>query len=122
MIDRVEVVIEARQRHFARAQAATVSESSLHQQDVEAGAGKVASEDQPVVSGADDDAVIGLFQRFGQKSDILSTAHLWDRQEPKSAGGPPRRSMAAAAWSISGNTGHFETNRVVLCRGNIVRD
>ena len=62
MIDRMQVVIEAGQRHFARAQAAAISEPPVHQEDVEAGAGEIRAKDQPVMAGADDDPVIGLFE------------------------------------------------------------
>ena len=64
MIDRMQVVVEAGQGHFAGAQAAAIGQPPLHQQDVETGPGEIAAEDQPVVAGADDDAVIGFFQRF----------------------------------------------------------
>ena len=42
MIDRMQVVIEAGQRHFAGAQAAAVVEPPLDQQDVEPCAGEIA--------------------------------------------------------------------------------
>ncbi len=59
-------MIEARQRHFAGAQSAAVVETPLHQQDVEPGAGEIGAEDQAVMTGADDDAVIGFIERLGQ--------------------------------------------------------
>ena len=71
MIDRVQVVVETRQRHLARAQAAAIGQPPLHQQNVEAGAGEIAAEDQPVMAGADDDAVIGFVERFGQCGGFL---------------------------------------------------
>ena len=69
MIDRVQVVIEAGQRHLARAQSAAISQPPLDQQDVEPGAGEIGAEDQAVMAGADDDAVIGFFERLGHKSE-----------------------------------------------------
>ena len=47
MIDRVQVVVEARQRHFARAQSAAIGEPPVDQQDVEAGAGEIAPRIRP---------------------------------------------------------------------------
>ena len=70
MIDRMQVVVEARQRDFARAQSAAISEPTVDQQNVEPGAGEITPKDQPVVPGADNDAVIGLFQRLGQRSNF----------------------------------------------------
>src|SRR5262245_57178743 len=69
VIDGMQVVIEARQRHFARAQAAAVSQAAVHQQDVEARAGEVGAQDQAMVSGTDNDAVIGLIERLGQRAN-----------------------------------------------------
>ena len=65
MIDRMQVVVEARQRHLTRAQAAAVGEPPVHQENVEAGAGKITPKDQPVMARADDDAVVGFLERFG---------------------------------------------------------
>ncbi len=80
MIDRMQIVVEARQRDLARAQSAAIGQSPVDQEDIEAGAGQIAAEDQPVVAGADDDAVVGFFQRLGQRSkfpgEIASPAVL----------------------------------------------
>src|SRR5262245_49983692 len=66
MIDRMQVMVEARQGDFARAQSAPIGEPAVDQQNVEPGAGQIGAENKSVVSGADDDAVIGFFQRLGQ--------------------------------------------------------
>ena len=64
MIDRMKVMVEARQGDFARGQSAAIGEPAVDQQNVEPRTGKITAKDQPVVSGADNDAVIGFFQRF----------------------------------------------------------
>src|SRR5512143_2448258 len=76
MIDRMQVVIEARQRHFARAQATAISKPPFYQQNVEASAGEICAEDQPVVPGADDDPVIASFEWFRQRSKVPSVGPL----------------------------------------------
>jgi hypothetical protein len=62
MIDRMQVVIEARLGHFPGAQAAAIGQPLLDQQDVQPGLGQIAAEDQAVMAGADDDAVIGFVE------------------------------------------------------------
>src|SRR5262249_16832554 len=66
MIDRMQIVVEARQRDFPRAQSAAISKPTVDQQDVEARASQITSKDQPVVSGTDNYAVIGFFERIRQ--------------------------------------------------------
>src|SRR6185437_641616 len=58
--------LEARQRHLAGAQAAAIGQPPLDQQDLEAGAGEIGAEDEAVMTGADDDAVVGFLQRLAQ--------------------------------------------------------
>src|SRR5262249_8918650 len=99
VIDRVQVVIETRQRHFARAQAAAVSEPPLDQQHIEAGARKIGAEDQPVMAGAYDDAVVGFFERLRQRLNFPDSgqrivAHLECRGPDAMVNGRGR--MAAA--------------------------
>src|SRR6478736_3172608 len=64
--------MEAWQRHLSCAQSAAIGQTPLHQQNVEAGAGKIAAKDQPMVAGADDDAVIGFFERLRQRLNAPS--------------------------------------------------
>ena len=71
MIDRMQVVIEAGQGYFARAQAAAVSQAAIHQENAQTGTGEIGAEDQAMVSGTDNDAVIGLIERLGQRSKFL---------------------------------------------------
>src|SRR5262249_45267780 len=66
MIDRMQIVVEARQRDFPRAQSAAISKPTIDQQDVETRASQITSKDQPVVSGTDNYAVIGFFERIRQ--------------------------------------------------------
>ena len=63
MIDRMQVVVEAGLRDFLGRQAAAIGQPPLHHEDVEPGFGEIGSEDQAVMAGADDDAVIAPFQR-----------------------------------------------------------
>jgi hypothetical protein len=65
MIDGVQIVIEARRRDFFRGQAAAILQAPVDQQNVQARFRQIAAEDQPVMAGADDDAVIGLCQSLG---------------------------------------------------------
>ena len=62
VIDRMQVVVEARQGGFPGAEPAAIVEPALEQENVEPLARQVASEHQPVVAGADDDAVIGTVE------------------------------------------------------------
>src|SRR4029450_11572095 len=45
---------------------APLGKPAVDQQNVEPGAGQIAAEDKPVVPGADDDAVVGFFERLSQ--------------------------------------------------------
>jgi len=65
MIDGMQIVIEARSRDFFRAQAAAILQAPVNQQHVQASFRQIAAKDQPMMAGADDDAVIGLFQSLG---------------------------------------------------------
>jgi hypothetical protein len=71
MIDRVQIVVVARQRDLARAQAAAIGEPTIDQENVETSAGEIGAEDQAVMPRADYDAVVGLFERLGQRSRFL---------------------------------------------------
>ena len=65
MVDRVEVVIEAGRGRLFGHQPAAVFEPAVDQQNAQARFGEIAAEDEAVMAGADDDAVVGLFQRLG---------------------------------------------------------
>src|SRR6185312_11344430 len=67
MIDGMKVVIEAGQRCFACAQAAAISQAAIHQQNVQTGAGEIGAQDQAMVAGSDNDPVICLVERLGQR-------------------------------------------------------
>src|SRR5262249_20721575 len=96
VIDRMKVVIEPGQRHLARTKATAIGEAPLSQKDAQAGAGEIGAEDQAVMPGADDDAVIGFFQRLGQKSN--------SRQMARSGRAVDCRSFVAPVngWSCTG--------------------
>src|SRR5215468_1050231 len=72
MIDGMQIVIEARLGDLARRKSATVAEPSLDQQNIEASAREIAAEDQAVMAGTDDDAVIVSLQRL-RHSILLRT-------------------------------------------------
>src|SRR5262249_7712472 len=63
MIDRMEVVVEARFCDLPCRQPATIGEPAFHQENVETGSPEVSAEDQAVMAGADDDAVIASLKR-----------------------------------------------------------
>src|SRR5580704_16610230 len=58
MIDRMQVVIEARLSDFLGAQTAAVLQTPVDEQYVEAALRQIRSQDHAVVAGADDDAVV----------------------------------------------------------------
>jgi hypothetical protein len=64
MIDRMQVVIEARCGHFLGHEGAAVLQAPVHQQNVEAAAREVRAEHQAMVAGSDDDPVIRPLQRL----------------------------------------------------------
>src|SRR5262245_3404096 len=101
MIDGMQVVVEARSCDLPRTQSAAIDKPAVDQQDIEAGAGQIASKDQPVVSGADYDAVIGFFERPGQRSSFLQCAVQWT--SGYTAGRSLPRSMGGVAWPMSFN-------------------
>jgi hypothetical protein len=87
MIDRVQVVVEAGQRHFARAQAAAIGQPPLDQQDVEPGACEIGGQDQPVMAGADHDAVVASVKCLGHASaPVCRGGHSAVRAGPRSIG------------------------------------
>src|SRR5262245_35745193 len=63
VVDRMQIVVEAWRRHFLRTEPAAVLQAAIHHQDVEAALLQVRAEHQPVVAGADDDAVVAALQR-----------------------------------------------------------
>jgi len=65
MIDGMQIVIEARRRDFFGAEAAAILQAPVDQQHVQARFRQIAAKDQPMMAGADNDAVIGLFQSLG---------------------------------------------------------
>ena len=65
MIDRMQVVIEARRGRLLGDQRAAVLQPAVHQQDVETALLQVRAEHQAMVAGADDDAVVVLVERRG---------------------------------------------------------
>src|SRR5215471_2825498 len=65
MIDGMQIVIKARRRDFLGAEAAAILEAPVDQQHVQTRFRQIAAKDQPMMAGADDDAVIGLFQSLG---------------------------------------------------------
>src|SRR5215831_16384188 len=107
MIDRMQVVVEARQRDLARAQSAAIGQPTIDQQDVEAGARQIAAEDQSVVPGADDNAVVGFFDCLGQRPFPRRTC-IDCRLANYTAGRPAQRSMATGAWPTSRNCWPFQ--------------
>src|SRR5262249_32530537 len=62
MIDRMQVVVEARQRRFFGSEPAPIPEAALDQQNVQPQARQICAEHEPVMSGADDDAVVSPLQ------------------------------------------------------------
>ena len=68
MIDRVQIVIEARQRHLTRAQAAAIGQPPLDEQYLQARPREISAEDQAVMAGPDDDAVIGFLERLRHRT------------------------------------------------------
>ena len=67
MIDGMRVVIEAGCGDLPGRKAAAILQAAIDQQDLQAGFGEVAAEDQAVMSGADDDPVIGPVERPGHR-------------------------------------------------------
>jgi len=65
MIDRMQIVIEARRSDFFGGQAPAILQAPVDQQDVQAGLGQITAEDQPMMASADDDAVVGLVESLG---------------------------------------------------------
>jgi hypothetical protein len=65
MIDGMQIVVEARRRHFLGREPAAILQAPVDQQDAQARLRQVAAQNQAVMAGADDDAVVGLFQRLG---------------------------------------------------------
>jgi len=46
-----------------------VSQAAIHQKNAQTGTGEIGAQDQAMVSGTDNDAVIFLIERFGQRSN-----------------------------------------------------
>ena len=116
MIDRVQIVMEAGQRHFSCAQSAAIGETPLHEQNVEAGAGKIAAEDQPVVAGADDDAVIGFFERLRQRLDVLSVGPRSGARAARLPGGRYTGQWPLLHGRRAGNSLDIEFYRAARCQ------
>ena len=76
MIDGVEVVIETGDGDLFGRQAAAVLKAPVDQEDAQAGFGEIAAENEAVMAGADNDAVVGLFQRLAHAVLPLSTFHF----------------------------------------------
>src|SRR5262249_38533372 len=85
-----------------RAQSAAISQPTVDQQDVEAGARQIAAEDQAVMPGADDDAVVSFFDCLGQRSFPRRTCTDC-RFANYTAGRPAQRSIATGAGPTSRN-------------------
>ena len=58
MVDRMQVVIEARPGHLAGRKPAAIGQAAFDQQDLQARPGEIRAQHQAVVAGADDDAVV----------------------------------------------------------------
>ena len=106
MIDRMQVVIEAWQRHFLGGEAAAVAQPTFHQQNLQAGASEIGAEDQAMMSGADDDPVISPVECGGH--GVSSGRCPWICRGSMAA--HPRRSMVAPAGQPCGRRAQFFTH------------
>ena len=57
-------MIKPRDRDLLGGQTAAILKPPVDQQDAQSGFGQIAAENEAVMSGADNDAVVGLFQRL----------------------------------------------------------
>jgi hypothetical protein len=73
VIDGMQVVIEAWRRDLLRRQSAAVLQAAIDQQDVEPAFGKLTAEHQAVMARADDDPVVGFFERCRHASPLPSS-------------------------------------------------
>jgi hypothetical protein len=60
----MEIMKEAGLGHLLRGEPAAIAEPAFHHENLEAGFGEIAAEDQAMMAGADDDAVIVSFKRL----------------------------------------------------------
>ena len=65
MVDRVEVVVEPGRRGLFGHQAAAIFQPAVDQKNAQSRFGEIAAENEAMMAGADDDAVIGLVQSLG---------------------------------------------------------
>jgi hypothetical protein len=64
MIDRMQIVMEAGLSDLLRREPAAIAEPTFDHENIQAGFREIAAEDQAVVAGADDDAVIVSLKRL----------------------------------------------------------
>src|SRR6185436_8769747 len=91
MIDRMQVVVEARRGGLLRHQRAAVLQAAVDEENLEAGFCEIAAEHQPVMPRADDDAVVALFEGGGHYRTPPTARRPWSHHLRCAA-------RQAAAW------------------------